>query len=265
MIKNIKYDKIGIGYNQTRKADPYLLSRLYELLQANDTGRYLDIGCGTGNYTIPLHQKGIDFTGVDPSAKMLEKAKQRCPSICWIQGSVERSNLPPNSFDSAIASLTLHHWKDLDLGMNNIQHLLKPNARFVIFTSTAEQMEGYWLKEYFPRMLDDSIQQMPSLSTIRNSLVSSGFDIVKEEPYSVKEDLEDLFLYAGKYRPEIYLDENVRKGISSFSDLSRQKEVKKGLALLKADITSGQIQHIISRYENGKGDYMFFLASKRDV
>ncbi|MBL4656629.1 MAG: class I SAM-dependent methyltransferase, partial [Flavobacteriales bacterium] len=46
-----KYDVIGIDYNLTRKADPYLVSRFLALLNPNPKGQYLDIGCGTGNST----------------------------------------------------------------------------------------------------------------------------------------------------------------------------------------------------------------------
>ena len=55
-----KYDKIGINYNLTRKADNYLTERLYALLNPDKSGIYLDIGCGTGNYTIEFQKKGLD-------------------------------------------------------------------------------------------------------------------------------------------------------------------------------------------------------------
>ncbi len=71
------YNKIGTGYNQTRRADPYITNRLFSLLNsANGTKTYLDVGCGTGNYTIRLAEMGLRFIGMDPSDVMLE-AKAR--------------------------------------------------------------------------------------------------------------------------------------------------------------------------------------------
>jgi hypothetical protein len=32
IMSDTRYDKIGLGYNTTRKADPYLTNRIYELL-----------------------------------------------------------------------------------------------------------------------------------------------------------------------------------------------------------------------------------------
>ena len=61
------YDAIGTGYNSTRQADPYLTSRLLYFLKPQPGKLYLDIGCGTGNYTIALSNQGLNFTGVEPS------------------------------------------------------------------------------------------------------------------------------------------------------------------------------------------------------
>ena len=71
------YETIGEGYNATRQADPFLTERFFHLLQALNNGLYLDIGCGTGNYTIALAGRGLNFYGVDPSEKMLAEARLR--------------------------------------------------------------------------------------------------------------------------------------------------------------------------------------------
>lgn len=52
-----KYDHIGINYNTTRKADRYLTEKLCEYLNPKLNGLYLDIGCGTGNYTNEFQKK----------------------------------------------------------------------------------------------------------------------------------------------------------------------------------------------------------------
>ena len=52
-----KYDIIGVNYNLTRKADPYLYKRLHFFLNPQIKGTYLDIGCGTGNYTAKFAQE----------------------------------------------------------------------------------------------------------------------------------------------------------------------------------------------------------------
>lgn len=257
-----KYDRIGHGYNDTRTADPYLLSRMQALLAFEAGQQVLDIGCGTGNYTIALAEAGLNLIGVEPSEQMLTTARSRNATITWRSGRAEQIPLVDQSVDAVLASLTLHHWQDLRLGFKEVARVLKPGGRFVIFTATPAQMHGYWLNHYFPQMLADSIQQMPTWQAIEEAIGQAGLVLSKTEPYEVKDDLQDHFLYVGKNRPDIYLDPSIRQGISSFSDLSRQDEVKDGLRRLANDIESGAIKAIIDSYAHDKGDYLFVVGRK---
>jgi ubiquinone/menaquinone biosynthesis C-methylase UbiE len=258
-----KYDKIGMGYNKTRTADPYLLGRMHDLLGLNESQILLDIGCGSGNYTIALAQKGLLCIGVDPSEHMLDLAQKRDQSIKWIKGHAERIPLIDNSVDAVLASLTLHHWSDLLLGFKEIRRVMHQTGRIVIFSSTSEQMSSYWLNHYFPQMLQQSIKQMPSIHAIREALQANNFVITLEEKYEVKPDLQDKFLYVGKSQPHLYLDPQIRNGISSFSDLALKSEVSEGLARLQNDIESGEIDKIIRQHDNSAGDYIFVVAQKK--
>ncbi|GAA3519238.1 hypothetical protein GCM10022393_36740 [Aquimarina addita] len=257
-----KYDTIGRGYNTTRKADPYLFSQLYALLNPSKNGTYVDIGCGTGNYTKQFAKKGYSFIGIDPSKKMLQRAAFDKNSVQWKIGNAENLNLPSGSIDGIIASLTLNHWSNLNTSFASLSRILKQEARIIIFTATPEQMKGYWLNHYFPKMLEDSIQQMPSLSIINKHLSTNGLMIEQTKKYEIKSDLKDLFLYAGKNNPVLYLKSKVRQGISSFSSLANAPEVEKGLKTLKADINSGKINRIIKSYEHTRGYYLFLIIKK---
>ncbi len=257
-----KYDTIGIGYNETRKADPYLTGRLLHHLNPQKGKQYLDIGCGTGNYTIALSHPDYRFYGVDPSETMLEKAKAKSRAIIWKKGTAENIPLRDAAMDGAIASLTLHHWNGLKLGFQELCRVLKPMRKIVIFTSTPGQMKGYWLNHYFPKMLQDSIIQMPDLEKVRNAMHATGFKIIHREKYFIKKDLRDMFLYVGKQQPELYLKANVRQGISSFSNLANIHEVEEGLQELGKDLVSGKIEEVIKHFENEEGDYLFIVAQK---
>ncbi|WP_111683769.1 class I SAM-dependent methyltransferase [Winogradskyella tangerina] len=257
-----KYNKIGINYNQTRKADPYLTEQLIKHLNPKNDGLYLDIGCGTGNYTIALWKKGFHFIGIDPSIEMLQKAQLKNKDIKWHIGTAEKTGLTENSVDGIIATLTIHHWRNLSRAFSELAYVLKPVGKVVIFTSSPIQMEGYWLNHYFPKMLKDSILQMPSIDNVLAVLHSAGFKLKAKEKYNIKPDLKDQFLYCGKHNPELYFDENIRRGISSFSALSNKEEVETGLENLRSDIDSGKIEKVIKNYENDKGDYLYLIIEK---
>ena len=258
----VKYDKIGIDYNLTRRADKYLTERLLHFLSPCEKGIYLDIGCGTGNYTNEFEKKSFQFIGIDPSAEMLTKAKTKNEKIDWRIGTSENIELDSESIDGIIGSLTIHHWPDLEKGFAELSRVLKSNGRIVIFTSTPKQMKGYWLNHYFPQMLEDSIAQMPSLENVKAAMEKAAIGIVNTEKYFVKPDLQDQFLYCGKENPELYFKEEVRNGISSFSSLSNRQEVKQGLSQLRNDIDSGKINEITTSYENEMGDYLFIIGQK---
>lgn len=255
-----KYDTIGINYNSTRKPDPYLTSRLKSLLDPAKNGVYLDIGCGTGNYTNELEKSGLKMIGVDPSEKMLEKAKEKNENIDWRIGTSENIPLPDNSTEGAIGSLTIHHWTNLEIGFSELNRVVKPGSRMVIFTSTPEQMEGYWLNHYFPKMLKDSIDQMPTLENVEIAMKANNIKITNLEKYLIQPDLQDKFLYCGKQDPSLYFNMQIRQGISSFSSLANANEVELGLSALKADIESGTINDVMENYQNDLGDYLFIVG-----
>lgn len=259
-----KYDTIGIDYNLTRTADRYLTEQLLHHLQPSTGGLYLDIGCGTGNYTHALQQKGLDFIGIDPSPLMLEKARIKNSQIDWRLGSAENTELSEGWVDGIIGSLTIHHWTNLKQGFAEMCRILKPSGRIVIFTSTPQQMKGYWLNHYFPKMLADSIEQMPSLAKVSAAMTASGLELLKSQKYSIRPDLEDHFLYCGKHDPERYFNDQIRQGISSFSALSNRSEVESGLAALRKDIDRGKFTEIMQSYENDLGDYLYVIGQKLD-
>lgn len=257
-----KYNDIGKGYNSTRKADPFLVSRFIAHLMPVKGRHYLDIGCGTGNYTCAIQRLGFDCTGIDPSEEMLRMARIQSNDISWIQGSAEAIPLASMVMDGCIACLTLHHWANLNGAFKEVFRVLKPGSRWVIFTSTPEQMQGYWLNHYFPSMLSASSLQMPDASEVAIALKEAGFEQLETEKYFIQEDLQDLFLYAGKQKPQLYLSERVRQGISSFAALALADEVQSGLVQLERDIQTGLVNEIIQHYLNDLGDYVFIVAMK---
>jgi ubiquinone/menaquinone biosynthesis C-methylase UbiE len=255
-----KYDLIGKTYNQTRRADPYLLSRMRALLELKDGCAYLDIGCGTGNYTSQLHSPQAPFIGIDPSETMLARAREQNPNVRWELGAVEDIPLPNSCVHGCLASLTTHHWSSLARGFGEVRRVMHDGGKVVIFTTTPEQTAAYWLSRYFPQAMEKSVQQLPSLAATQHALESSGFEITQVEPYSVSNDLQDFFLYSGKFRPEMYFDPIIRSGISTFSSLADVVEIEMGLEKLRRDINSGAIYEIIRKSENDLGDYLFIVA-----
>lgn len=79
------YDKIGKTYDATRKADPIIAQKIFDLLKPTPNGVYLDLGCGSGNYTNALFSTGVKIEGIDVSQTMLSRAKNKYPNITFHQ------------------------------------------------------------------------------------------------------------------------------------------------------------------------------------
>ena len=257
------YNKIGDNYDITRKADPEITATLAKLLNIQNNKHYLDIACGTGNYTIELNKLGGKWYGFDQSQKMLDEATAKSSEIQWSNFDIENLGYADNQFDGAICSLAIHHFKDLDIALSEVARVLKSDSNLVIFTSTPEQMSHYWLAHYFPDMMQKSCAQMPSLSAIETALAKNQFTPLSIKPFFITEHLQDFFLYSGKQRPEIYLSEIVRNGISSFKNFCTHPEMHQGLRKLDGDIRSGAIHDLINQHHNCSGGHYLFVVAKK--
>ncbi len=256
------YDRIGGTYDTTRKADPNVTRQLASHLELKSAARYLDIACGSGNYTVALQKIGARICGLELTSTMLDKARQKSDRVKWLQGDAEALPFRDRSFEGATCTFAIHHMKNAWRAFEEAFRVID-SGRYVIFTSDRAQLAGYWLNEYFPQMMAAVIQQTQDTEAVVHHLKRAGFSKVELDPWTIPRDLQDWFMYAGKYRPEIYFDPAVRAGISSFAGgLATSEEIAIGLARLKGDLDSGRFKEVASRYENDLGDYLFVVATK---
>ena len=254
------YDRIGRSYPSTRRADPVIVASLARLLGApRDGARCLDVGCGAGRYTRALSAIGGAWHGVDVSAVMLAHAADARSDVRWLQARAEALPFPDATFDGAVSTLVIHHYAGLDAPFAEVRRVLRGGARYVVLTAFPEQMRAYWLGRYFPGMMSRSIARMPDRDRVVAALRSAGFRSVSVVPYAVTGDLVDLFLYAGKHRPRLYLDAAVRANISSFAAHADEGEVAAGLAALERDLSTGAFTGA-GADDGGQGDYAFVVA-----
>ncbi|MBU3952840.1 MAG: class I SAM-dependent methyltransferase [Proteobacteria bacterium] len=81
---------------------------ILDLLDPKKGQRILDIGCGTGISLLPLLEKGLSLTGVDPSPYMLDLADKRLGSqVDLHRGMAEDLPFDDNSFDMALLFTSL--------------------------------------------------------------------------------------------------------------------------------------------------------------
>jgi ubiquinone/menaquinone biosynthesis C-methylase UbiE len=182
MNNNIIYNTIGKTYDATRKPDSEILEKFVELLRCKSDGRYLDIGCGSGNYTGALAQKGVHIEGIDISAEMLSKARKKYPQIFFQQGDATALPFQDDVFDGAICMLATHHINNNKKFSQEAFRIIK-SGRLVIFTATPEQMKNYWLCHYFPEMMRNAMEKMSAAHMIKDVLEQAGFTHIQQTPF----------------------------------------------------------------------------------
>lgn len=257
------YETIGTSYDQTRAADPEITAGLFRLLGEPKGEAVLDLASGSGNYTCALAELGASMTGVEVSESMVQKAKEKHAGIDWQVGDARKMAFSDDSFKGALCTFAVQHIQDIQAAFSEVSRVLS-DGRFVIFTTTPAQMRSFWLWEYFPKMMERNTELMFSYEQMADTLHDVGFRKVWYEPFHIKPALTDLFLHAGKQRPELYFRNEVRKGIAAFAAYSDEVEVQKGLKRLREDLDSGQFYEKIAAYETqeGLGDYLYVIGEK---
>ena len=102
-----------------------------ELLQAPQGSTVLDLGCGNGNLTQKLKEKGYQVIGLDDSADMLAVARETYPDIRFIKGNALDFQIEPVD---AVFSNAVLHWIDGERQqemLNNIAANIRTGGEFV--------------------------------------------------------------------------------------------------------------------------------------
>ena len=260
-----RFDEIGPLYDTTRRADPFLAGRLIEHLEVLPEQRYLDLGCGTGNYSLEVARRCARIIALDQSPIMISRAKTKSSAtadIAWIIADAESLPLENGCVKGVMCFLAHHHFQDLDNAFAEVFRVLQSGGRFVLFNTAPDQLRGFWLAHYFPRVMEQAVEAYALLHT-EERLESAGFTITRTDTYDVSPDLQDWFLYCGKHHPARYLEPRVRDGISAFGSSARDaREISRGCAKLADDIATDRFSRVASSYRNDRGDYTFWIANR---
>jgi ubiquinone/menaquinone biosynthesis C-methylase UbiE len=147
------FDTIAATYDAVRGEEiwPQLQATVDGAARVGD--RIVDVATGTGLFSVRLAQAGYRVVGVDANPSMLRKARDKArragAPFTPLNGHAERLPLASASARLMLSTNAIHHF-DLRQHFCEVQRLLQPGGRYVIFTRFREQNDRSLWGQLFP-------------------------------------------------------------------------------------------------------------------
>ena len=103
---------------------------LIEVLDPQNGEMILDMGCGTGDLTSKIAEKGAQVEGVDSAESMIAEAQKKFPHIHFSVMDIRDLHFE-KQFDAVFSNAVLHWIKESEKAIVSIHSVLKPGGRFV--------------------------------------------------------------------------------------------------------------------------------------
>jgi SAM-dependent methyltransferase len=132
------FDTAAERYARARPGYPRaLFDDLVSFAHLRPGSRVLEIGCGTGQATLPLAERGFSVTAVELGASLAAVACRnlaRFPSVQIDVAAFETWSLPDEPFD-LVLSATSFHWLDPAIRVAKTAAALRPGGTLAIITT----------------------------------------------------------------------------------------------------------------------------------
>jgi SAM-dependent methyltransferase len=223
-VPDALYDRIGRGYSPIRHADPRFEAAIRQAL--GDARSVVNVGAGTGSY----EPRDLEVTAVEPSEVMIA---QRPPgSAPAVRADAEALPFPDDSFDAAMAIVTIHHWRDVDAGLAEMVRVAR--RRVVVLTFDYDERTAHWIvRDYLPELVPMLFESYPTIDRIRQVLPRTTVGVLP-----APRDCTDRMLATLWARPEQYLDPEVRAATSAWSQVPPEVAAR-AVEQLRRDLDSG--------------------------
>ena len=219
------YNKIGVGYAQTRQEDPKLYNRILQNL--GDAKSVVNIGAGAGSY----EPKNLEVLAVEPSEVMIQQRKPGSAPV--IQATADKLPLKDKSYDAAMTVISIHHWHNQQQGIKEMCRIAR--KRVVIVTIDPRVSNKMWLPaDYLHEIAELDSKTLPLPETICEWLDCK----TKIETYPIPKDTPDWTLMSFWAHPERVLDPAARAGTSGFARQPKEI-VERVVTDVERDLKSG--------------------------
>jgi ubiquinone/menaquinone biosynthesis C-methylase UbiE len=132
----------------------------------------LDVGCGTGRLLRAAADRWpqAGLIGVDPAARMVERARRLLPGAALEVAPAEALPLPDATVDLVLSCVSFHHWSDQPKGLAEAGRVLRSSGRLCL----ADIVLPRWVARLFR-------SRARSAAALEHLLEAAGFQIGAQE------------------------------------------------------------------------------------
>jgi SAM-dependent methyltransferase len=241
------FDQTALAYDAVRPGyPPALIEDIVTTTGLPSPARILEIGCGTGQATLPFAERGDRLTCLDIGAEMLAVARPKFatfPNVEFQHTSFEDWSASPNTFD-LVMSATAFHWVAPEVGYSKAAQLLKPGGLLAIFSNEhPAEFSGFFadIQSVYARIIPelwidprDGPPIESGMASVVRTIDSTGLfepAIARSYPWREQYTTSQYLRLIGTYSPNLALPAEKRKelfeGIAEFIDTQYGGKISK--------------------------------------
>ena len=184
-----EFTKIAKDYDKGRRGEDVVFwaGETTELAHLDEESVILDLGCGTGIYTVGLREHTSATTcGLDPSVGMLSQAKEKTRSIHWLNAVGERLPIRSGVFNCIFSSQVWHHITERQDTAKECGRITNTEGTVVIRTISHEQLRRKVVFEFFPEIMENQLRVYPSNEEFSSYFSEAGFSSINFHAYELE-------------------------------------------------------------------------------
>jgi ubiquinone/menaquinone biosynthesis C-methylase UbiE len=223
---NLDFDQRVSEYARHRTTHSGVVNALIDSGHFAPGTRVLDVGCGTGNYAAALTRgTGCRISGIDPSRRMLDRARDAARWESLVAGSAESLPFSNDSFGVVMSTDVIHHIGNRDAYFSEAARVLRPQGHIVTVTDSHDDIPRRRpLSSHFPETVSVELLRYPPVPQLLEEMTRAGFVEPRVVEVSRNYELSDIQAYRDRAFSSLLLidDEAFRRGIDWLeADLAR--------------------------------------------
>jgi SAM-dependent methyltransferase len=189
------YASVAATYAKRRWPLSWKLTPLLDAIShLEGSSEVVDVGCGTGDYLLALHEKypRHRYRGVDISPEMLGRARDRCPWARLDIGNADQDLLGEAGVAAVVFCIdVLHHLQDYRRFFTECARILRVEGILIVITDLDGDIHARTLGKLFPETIAINLQRYPRIHELLECSAHSDLDLVSQETVSGLLDFDD--------------------------------------------------------------------------